>query len=265
MRSGPGRAIALWVRLGRTVVAVAWVLEEVGRARVVFADRTGGVSQHPFHWANTGSNVGDDREAVWENRRRVGAALGGIAADPARWARVRAEHGARVVTVSADDVGPMSGDAIITSDPNVALSFRSADCGPLVLAAGQHVALVHVGWRGLAAGVVANAVAGLRLVEPTSDIEAALGPTIGACCYSLPHRTVDLIEAQTGVIVSTGEREGGSRAVDLTAGIAAILSQSKVGLRALAVCTSCSDQHFSYRRDGDQAGRQATVVLLPPH
>lgn len=243
---------------------MAWVLDEVGRALVIFADRTGGVSRSPFHWANTATNVGDDRSDVRENRRRVGDALGGPAADLSRWARVRVEHGARVGHASAADSGPMVGDAVITRDPKVALSFRSADCGPLVLAAGDHVALVHVGWRGLAAGVVSKAVQALRLVEPTRSIDAALGPTIGPCCYTLPRRSVELIAAKTGAVVSAGEADDGSHAVDLTAGITAILAKSDVGVRTLAVCTSCSPEHFSYRRDRDQAGRQATVVRLLP-
>lgn len=242
---------------------VGWVIDEVGRGRVVFADRTGGVSQPPFHWTNTGNNVGDEPEAVWENRRRVGDALGGTAADPSRWARVRVEHGAKVVTVSAFDAGPVTGDAVITRDPNIALSFRSADCGPLVIGAGEHVALVHIGWRGLAAGVVTNALEALRLLEPEAPIEAALGPTIGACCYTLPRQSVELIEASTGVRVRASDAGDEALPVDLTAGIAAIAADWGVMLRTLDVCTACSDHYFSFRRDRERAGRQATVVCLP--
>jgi polyphenol oxidase len=241
---------------------MAWVFAEVGRARVVFADRTGGVSRPPFHWANTGNDVGDDRAAVWENRRRVGEALGGPAADPSRWARVKVEHGATVVIVSSSDTSRAIGDVAITSDPEAALSFRSADCGPLVLAAGDHVALVHIGWRGLAAGVVSNALEAMQLREPGRPIEAMLGPTIGACCYSLPEAAIAQIDHATGVAVGRQEREDGTRAVDLVHGISSILRRCGVALRTIDVCTSCSDEHFSYRRDGAYAGRQAIVVRL---
>ncbi len=241
---------------------MTWVVGQVGRGRVVFADRTGGVSRRPFHWANTGNNVGDDPEAVWENRRRVGGALGGIAADPSRWARVRVEHGPRVVTVNDIDEGPVIGDAVITRATNVVLSFRSADCGPLVLAAGEHVALVHIGWRGFAAGVVSNALDALLRVEPHAAIEAMLGPTIGACCYTLPRQSVAMIEANTGVTVSAQESAGDDVAVDLARGIAAILSSNGATLRTLDVCTACSEDYFSFRRDRELAGRQATVVSL---
>lgn len=235
---------------------------EVGRARVVFADRTGGVSRPPFHWCNTGNEVGDDRAAVWENRRRVGRALGGPAADPAGWARVKVEHGATVVAVSSSDTGRVIGDVAITSDPDVALSFRSADCGPLVLAAGDHVALVHIGWRGLAAGVVGSALEAMQLRERGGPIEAMLGPTIGACCYSLPEPAAAQIEQGTGVAVGRHQRDDGTRAVDLVGGISSILSGAGVALRSIDVCTSCSGEHFSYRRDGANAGRQAIVVRL---
>lgn len=241
---------------------MGWVFAEVGRARVVFADRTGGVSRPPFHWCNTGNDVGDDRAAVWENRRRVGAALGGPAADPSRWARVKVEHGATVVTVSSSDTERSTGDVAITSDPDVALSFRSADCGPLVLAAGGHVALVHIGWRGLAAGVVASALEAMQLREPGQPIDAMLGPTIGACCYSLPEAAIAQIEQVNGVAVGRHERDDGTRAVDLVHGISSVLGRAGIALRTVDVCTSCSDEHFSYRRDGAHAGRQAIVVRL---
>ena len=241
---------------------MAWVFAEVGRARVVFADRTGGVSRPPFHWCNTGNDLGDDRAAVWENRRRVGQALGGPAADPSRWARVKVEHGATVVAVSSTDTAGAIGDVAITSDPESALSFRSADCGPLVLAAGDHVALVHTGWRGLAAGVVTKALEAMQLREPGKAVEAMLGPTIGACCYSLPAEAIARIEHVTGVAVGRHELDDGTRAVDLVDGISSILGRAGVALRTIDVCTSCSDEHFSYRRDGAHAGRQAIVVRL---
>lgn len=62
--------------------------------------------------------------------------------------------------------------------------------------------------------------------------------------------------------VGRHQRDDGTRAVDLVDGIASILSGTGVALRTIDVCTSCSDEHFSYRRDGANAGRQAIVVRL---
>jgi copper oxidase (laccase) domain-containing protein len=135
---------------------------EVGGAHITFTDRNGGVSAPPYDTANLGADTGDDPAAVAENRRRVGAMLGGSATEPADWAWVRQVHGAGVARVrSAADAGA-PGDALVTDRPRVPLVILSADCAPVALVAGPVIAAVHVGWRGLSAGVIEASVQELR-------------------------------------------------------------------------------------------------------
>ena len=77
-----------------------------GGAEILFGDRTGGVSAPPFDTANAGYSRGDDPAAVAENRRRIGAALGGPAADPEAWSCLHQVHGAEVHSADDTEAGP---------------------------------------------------------------------------------------------------------------------------------------------------------------
>jgi YfiH family protein len=86
------------------------------------------------------------------------------------------------------------GDALLTNQPGVTLSVRTADCFPVLLVDLNHhslnhqsVAAVHAGWRGTADGVVVEALRRMRAEFGTNavDISAAIGPGIGACCYQV--------------------------------------------------------------------------------
>jgi len=145
---------------------------DIGPAAVLFGDRTGGVSAPPFDTANAGFLTGDDREAVAENRRRLGAALGGPAPDLGTWTRFRQVHGDRVLT-GADlraaqwqhAVEPAEADGAVTSaaaSSYAGLAVLTADCGPVALAGESAFGLVHAGWRGVDRGVLRSAVAALR-------------------------------------------------------------------------------------------------------
>ncbi len=141
--------------------------------------RAGGVSAPPFDSLNLGIAVGDDAEAVAENRRRFAAALG---ADPV-W--LRQVHGSRVVHIGAGDAAlpAPQADAAWTSDDGVACVVQVADCLPVLFAAsdGRAVAAAHAGWRGLAGGVLEATLTALcegAGCEP-SAVQAWLGPCIG--------------------------------------------------------------------------------------
>src|SRR5438105_4992120 len=125
---------------------------------VAFSERTGGSSAKPFASLNLGLRSGDDVAAVQENRRRLASALG-----LERFACIRQKHGTRVVRVGPSRAGggfsdpeDAIGDAdgIVTTSRGVAMAVLAADCVPLALAdpASGRIAVVHAGWRGIAAG-----------------------------------------------------------------------------------------------------------------
>lgn len=240
-----------------------WIQLELGRARLLFSDRTGGVSEAPFDTANAGYGRGDDPTRVAENRRRIGAALGGRAADPARWRCLRQVHGARVV-LAGDDPGGLPepvGDAAVATDPDAVLAILSADCGPVALVAPGAVAAVHAGWRGVAAGVLEAAVA--RVAELGGrPVRAVIGPCVRPCCYEFSPVHLEPIVARLGPGVAARTDEG-RPALDLPRAIATALTRADVhDVVDLGPCTACSSDHFSYRRDG-RTGLQAMLVAGP--
>jgi polyphenol oxidase len=157
-----------------------------GAARLVSwaaTGRAGGASAGSFESLNLAEYVGDEVQAVAENRRRL-AGLVGLGTEDL--AVMGAVHGAEVALVA--DAGPVEGvDALVTTSSGVALLALAADCVPLVIAdsvAGV-IAAVHCGWRGLGAGVVAATVSMMRGLGATR-LEAVVGPAICAACYPVP-------------------------------------------------------------------------------
>jgi YfiH family protein len=232
---------------------------EVDGARIAFTDRHGGVSHAPYDTANLGFATGDDAAAVAENRRRVAAELGGPGPD--RWAWVLQVHGAGVVEVEGPGRGG-DADALVTTARDLALVVLVADCVPVALAAGDAVAAVHAGWRGLLAGVVETAVTATRR-RGTPRVHAVIGPCISRAHYEFGPAELDRIAARLGESVRSRTVDG-ALALDLRAGVHAALARAGVDDRAdVGVCTYASPDHFSHRRDG-VTGRQALVVRRTP-
>jgi polyphenol oxidase len=226
---------------------------EVDGARIAFTDRHGGVSIPPYDTANLGFATGDDPAAVTENRRRVGNELG----DTEAWAWVRQVHGAGVVAVDAPGSGG-DADALVTTGTGLSLVVLAADCAPIALVAGQAVAAVHCGWRGLVAGVVEAAVQGVR-ERGRAPVRAVVGPCISAAHYEFGGDALERVTRSVGPAVRT-RTEAGAPALDLRAGVGAALASAGVDDRTdVDVCTYASADYFSHRRDG-VTGRQALIV-----
>lgn len=182
------------------------------------------------------------------------------------WTWLTQVHGTRVVDV----VGPggSSGeeaDAAVTRVRDAALSVTTADCAPVVLAdragGAAAVGVVHAGWRGLADGVVAAAVAALRAAGATDPV-AALGPCIHPACYEFGAADLAIVVERLGE-AARGVTAQGAPALDLPGAVGAALSSVGVELAVdVAVCTACNDEYFSHRARGE-VERQATVAWLP--
>jgi YfiH family protein len=234
---------------------------EVDGARIAFTDRHGGVSAPPYDTANLGFATGDDPSAVTENRRRVSADLGGDARDPGHWAWVRQVHGGDVL----EPAGPGragDADALLTTDTEISLLVLVADCAPVALVAGDAIAAVHVGWRGLLAGIVPAAVDAARALG-RGPVRAVIGPCISAAHYEFGARELEQVAERVGAGVRARTDEG-APALDLRAGVRAALDDAGVAERTdIDVCTFASDAHFSHRRDG-VTGRQGLIVTREP-
>lgn len=178
------------------------------------------------------------------------------------WTWLRQVHGPRVVVVDTpgQHVGAEA-DAAVTACPGAALAVQTADCAPLALLAPGAVGVVHVGWRGLASGVIDAAVGALRALDD-GPITARLGPCIRARCYEFGVADLDEVVAACGEEVRAATAWG-TPALDVPAGIAARLAMLDVtDVDDVGTCTACSPAHWSYRARADQC-RQAVVAWLP--
>ena len=171
------------------MLVVDWCVDR--RVGALMSTREGGVSAAPYDSLNLGRSVGDDAQAVAENRRRFTAAL-----DGARPVWLSQVHGARVLRLRADSHDGETADASIATLPGLACTVSVADCLPVLFAApeGRGVGAAHAGWRGLAAGVLEATVAALcdaAACEPSS-LQAWLGPCIGPRRFEVG---ADVVEA----------------------------------------------------------------------
>jgi YfiH family protein len=225
-------------------------------------DRHGGVSTTPWQSLNLSADVGDDPTAVTENRHRVARALG-LSADA--FVTMQQVHGAEVAVVDAvPDVAPEA-DALVTRTAGVVLVVRVADCTPVLLwdRRARVVAAVHVGRRGLAAGVLPAAIASMGRLHARPDrTYAVVGPGICPEHYEVPIAMRD--EVAKAAPAAAAVTTAGASALDIRAGLLAQLSDC--GLQRWMVmpqCTAETEALFSYRRDG-VTGRSAGLVWLEP-
>jgi YfiH family protein len=149
------------------------------------------------------------------------------------------------------------GDALVTSEPGVTVSVRTADCLPVLLVDLHHhaVAAVHAGWRGTADGVVVEALRRMRAEFGTNavDISAAIGPGIGVCCY------------EVGEEVARRLGLAGAGRIDLAAENQRQLMLAGVPRQSISlagVCTFCDSRFYSWRRDRERAGRMISYIRM---
>ncbi len=239
----------------------------VGRARVRFTGRLGGVSTGPYAALNLGSWTDDDPAAVRTNR----AILAGYAGvGPERIAQARQTHGTTVRTVAAtaDLPGPdladvREADGVATALPGTPCVVLCADCVPVALVADDAVAMVHAGWRGLVGGVIESGLRALAAVgggDPVG-VTALIGPSAGPCCYQVGdevHAALASSATANGDPVRVGDR------ADLWAAATGRLRTAGVTrVHAARACTICDpEHHFSHRRDAGATGRQAGMAWL---
>ena len=166
-------------------------LEELGVDAIV-TTRECGVSIGPYRALNLGLHVGDDPDAVAENRRRAAGALGAGVDDLVFADQV---HGTRVAVVGARESGrgardaadAIEGtDALVTREPGVVLVTLVADCSPVLLVdpEARVLATVHAGWRGAVAGTLRAAIAVMATLGARAErTVAAIGPTVSPKAY----------------------------------------------------------------------------------
>ena len=242
-----------------------------GGVTFAFTERTGGVSEAPYASLNLGDACGDDPGRVAENRRR---ALGAIGADGLadRLVTPRQVHGDKVVRVASGDDGAVraaareareGADAVVCTAECVPVLLCFADCVPVVLICPGGFAVVHSGWRGTMARIVAKAARALaeQAGADAGEIRAYVGPHVLARDYEVSEELAARFAAEFGPDVIVGERN-----LDLSAALAATLAEAGVGEGAVAWCedstASTTPRFFSYRAEEGTCGRHGALAVM---
>jgi YfiH family protein len=252
--------------------------ERFGWLRHGFTTRLGGLSTA---FGGTDLNLGftgkDDRATVVANRERLVRSIAGCDAE---LVTVRQVHGTLVKAVKATEQGlrtedggaVVEADGLMTDVPGVILGIQVADCVPVLLVDTRRrvVAALHAGWRGTAAGMAERGVADIRREYGSGleDLMAAVGPSIGACCYAVGdevRRKFEVRYADGADLFTVSE---GGMHLDLAE--ANRRQMIAAGLRAEHVsvvgeCTACARvdgrrKYFSHRAEQGFTGRAMGMI-----
>jgi YfiH family protein len=226
-----------------------------------FFTRQGGVSAGAYHSLNVSLAVGDRREAVAENLRRMRQALG--LSELAGAAQV---HGGRAAVITsldqaqAEDIPAV--DILVTGVPGLGLLIKQADCQAVMFydPVNRVVANVHCGWRGQVDNILGETVRLLqsRFGTRPSDLYAAVGPSLGPCCAEFINFRQEFPPALWAYQVRPNYFDLWRLSRDqLTA--AGLLPTH---LEVAGLCTRCrADDFYSYRRE-KVTGRQGAIIAL---
>lgn len=227
-----------------------------GPVDLAFTDRYGGVSAAPYDELNLALEGGDDPDVRAANLRLVVDDF----APGAGFVDMRQVHGNDVDVVEDRRTSARPEvDALVSTGTDTVLVVRVADCIPVLLADadGGVIGVAHAGRPGLVSGVVPAAVTAMR-GRGADRITAWLGPRVCGACYEVPAAMQEEVVAV--VPESRSTTSWGTPALDIGAGVRAQLERLDVEVVDLAACTRESEDLYSYRRDGDRAGRFAGLI-----
>lgn len=230
------------------------------QVKAIATERCGGVSSGAYGGFNLGAHVGDEADAVAENRQLLRDELK-LPEEPSWLEQV---HGVDVVDL--DTARPGAVDAAVTGEPGRVCVVLTADCLPVLFSTsiGDRVGVAHAGWRGLSRGVLPATVAAMG-VEP-GDLLAWLGPAIGLAAYEVGDdvRTAFVV-TDPGAEACFARNARGRWQADLY-GLAR-LSLAVAGVEAVYggdFCTFTEMKRFYSHRREEPCGRQATLIWRSP-
>lgn len=238
-----------------------------------FSTRLGGVSEGQLSSLNLGVHRGDAFENVVENYRILGSAVGFT---PGETVFTHQKHTDIILRVGRADCGTglfreqeVVCDGLITNEPDVALVCFSADCAPVLLfdPVKKAIAAVHSGWRGTAQGIAARAVQAMarEFGSNPGDIRAAIGPSIGQCCFETDEDVPNAMRAALGSEAEALiEKRGDKYFVDNKGLCRLWLNRAGVeNIDVSSACTMCQpDRFWSHRVTRGARGSLAAIIKL---
>jgi YfiH family protein len=240
---------------------------------------------------NLGFTDWDTRENVLENRRRFQKAAG---AEDLPLIAVKQIHSDVIHLFDTPSTEPCRADASITNSPGFLLAIQTADCVPILLVDPQKraIAAIHAGWRGTLARIAAKTIGKMQMHFGTNprDLLAAIGPSIGPCCYEVGTEVATQFLSQFADAPDyfdefrTGDEPNPIQWLNMMPpghqpppkGVLLDLRKANrsqllsAGLRpqnihTIDLCTACHpDLLFSYRKQGPASGRLMSVIALRP-
>lgn len=162
-------------------------------------------------------------------------------------------------------------DAILTNQPNLLVTVRTADCVPVLLADPKQriVGMVHAGWRGAVHGIVPKTLK--RMAEhfgcAVESIQMAIGPSAGPCCYEVDGPVIESLQSHfsdwASVLTMQGAQVGKFDLKELLCRQALETGVVREQIQTLNLCTICRpEQFFSYRREGTVHGTMVSGIML---
>jgi YfiH family protein len=237
---------------------ISW--DAPGPYRIAFSTRHGGVSEGPYSSLNLGIRTDDEPAHVVENRTRL---CDEVAVDPDGATMAWQRHGA--IVRRAEPRGVVTPgtvydhcDGLWSDAPGQGMMLLTADCLPIAVVrddgAEPAIAILHAGWRGLLAGIVAVGVGALG----GGRLAAAIGPGIGPCCYEVGEEVAEPFRESFGADVAVEGR------LDLwTAAERALRAGGCHRVDRSDLCTACDpERFFSHRRDAGRTGRQGVIAAV---
>lgn len=254
------------------------LFEGTGFIKHGFSTRLGGVSTGCYESMNLSFTRGDDTDAVKENFRLIGAAMGVPGEDMVFTAQTHTTN-VKVATGSDRGMGLMRPleyqdvDGLVTNVPGLCLTTFYADCVPLFFVdpVKKAIGLSHSGWRGTVGKIGQKTIELLQeqYGSRPEDILAAVGPSICQDCYEVSE---DVIEkfcekfAKESHDMLFYKKDNGKYQLDLWKANELIFLESGILPERIAVsnlCTCCnSNLLFSHRRNGDQRGSLAAFLEI---
>ncbi len=235
-----------------------------------FTTKLGGASRGSVCGLNLGFRCGDERESVEQNYRLVAEDFG---FDVEKITAGRQTHSTNIKIIDESHSGKGVSresdfediDGLVTNVSGLPLVVYYADCVPVLLAdeVSGVVAAVHSGWRGTVGEIARNAVSVMveNFGAKPENIKAAIGPSIGVCCFETGEEVAGLFGAS--LVKSCGD---GKFKVDLWSANKIILENCGVkteNIDVLGICTMChSDMLYSYRVHKGETGRMGAFIGL---
>lgn len=237
--------------------------------RALTTTRLGGVSKAPYAALNVGDHVGDGEQFVLENRQllmrfiKVDNRANTINLEPI-W--LRQEHTDKIIGdagIESKDYLKNAYDGSITSKKGVVCAAMTADCLPVFICdqAGQQVAMVHAGWRGLASGIVEKA---MHLFEsPLTQLNVHCGPAISQRHFEVGWEVKAQLGGSDHFYIASAENADKCYA-DLAGLLGERVERLGANYSSSKQCTFDQKDHFfSYRRDG-VTGRMVSLIWMNP-